>query len=115
MTSFQTWLLIGVVAVLIVVLVILLIFFVRLYEKVDRLDTSDSHLHLLVGRIETINESAHRKIHEIHRDLMEYGEKMIHIDRLIQVLQRARKQKASTDSGPDDDMTLHYVVTEEKK
>jgi|TARA_Y100000294_G_C8461106_1_gene298654 hypothetical protein len=100
MTDTTTLLLIGLTGTLIVVLVILLIFFVRLYEKVHRLDTSDSHLHLLVGRIERINESVHKKIDQMHRDLTEYGENMMHLDRLIQAVQRARKQKESTGTDP---------------
>ena len=113
MTSFQTWLLIGVVAVLIIVLVILLIFFVKLYEKVYRLDTSDSHLHLLIGRIETITETIHRKIDEINRDLTNFGEKMVHVDQLLQLAQLRKKEKDSG-SDTDDDLTLHTVSTEDK-
>ena len=42
----------GLAGLVIIALVIHLIFFVRLYEKVNRIDKSDSYLHLLVGRIE---------------------------------------------------------------
>ena len=105
MTDTTTLLLIGLTGTLIVVLVILLIFFVRLYEKVDRLDTSDSHLHLIFGRSEAITESIHKKIDQMHRDLTDYGEKMVHVDRLIESLAQLRKQKKS--SGSDDDLTLH--------
>jgi len=115
MTDTTTLILIGFIGALIVVMIILLIYFVRLYEKVHRLDTSDSQLHLLVGRIETINESVHKKIDQMHRDLMEYGEKMVHVDRLIESLAQFRKQKKSSGSDPDDDLTLHYVATKEKK
>ena len=114
MSNFQLWILIGVVAILIVVLVILLFFFVRLYEKVDRLDTSDSHLHLLVGRQETITESIHKKTDQMHRDLTDFGEKMVHVDRLLQLAQ-LRKQKKASGSDPDDDLILHYVAAKEKK
>ena len=114
MTDTTTLLLIGLTGTLIVVLVILLIFFARLYEKVDRLDTSDSYLHLLIGRQETITESIHKKIDQMHRDLTDYGEKMVHVDRLIESLAQLRKQKKNSGSGPDDDLTLHYVATKNK-
>ena len=105
MTDATALILIGLTGTLIVALVILLIFFVRLYEKVDRLDTSDSHLHLLVGRQEMITESIHKKIDQMHRDLTDFGEKMVHVDRLIESLAQLRKQKKS--SGSDDDLKLH--------
>ena len=105
MTDTTTLLLIGLTGTLIVALVILLIFFARLYEKVNHLDTSDSYLHLIFGRSEAITESIHKKIDQMHRGLTDYGEKMILIDRLIQVVQRAWKQKEST--RIDNDLTLH--------
>jgi len=114
MTDTTTLLLIGLTGTLTVVLVILLIFFVRLYEKVDRLDTSDSHLHLLVGRQEMITESIHKKTDQMYRDLTDFGEKMVHVDRLLQLAQ-FRRQKKAAGSDPDDDLTLHYVATEETK
>ena len=114
MTDTTTLLLIGLTGTLIVVLVILLIFFVRLYEKVDRLDTSDSHLHLLVGRQEMITESIHKKTDQMYRDLTDFGEKMVHVDRLLQLAQ-LRKQKKASGSDPDDDLILHYVAAKEKK
>ena len=114
MTDATALILIGLTGTLIVALVILLIFFVRLYEKVDRLDTSDSHLHLVIGRQEMITESIHKKIDQMHRDLTDYAEKMVHVDRLLELAQ-LRRQKKATGSDPDDDLTLHYVVTKEKK
>tara|TARA_R100000808_G_C2118333_1_gene130274 strand:+ start:717 stop:1061 length:345 start_codon:yes stop_codon:yes gene_type:complete len=114
MTDTTTLILIGLTGTLIVVFVILLIFFVRLYEKVDRLDTSDSHLHLIFGRQEMITESIHKKTDQMHRDLTNFGEKMVHVDRLLQLAQ-LRKQKKASGSDPDDDLTLHYVATKEKK
>lgn len=106
--------LIGLAGFFIIFFVIYLIFFVRLYEKVDRLDTSDSQLHLLIGRIETINESAHREIDFMHRDLCEYADRMVHIDRFLGALAQVDKEKKSG-SNPDDNLTVHCVATEEKK
>ena len=105
----------GLTGLVIIALVIHLIFFVRLYEKVNRIDKSDSYLHLLVGRIETINESVHKKIDQMHRDLVDYGEKMVHVDRFLETLAKVQKTKRAFGSNPGDDLTLHSVATKEEK
>ncbi len=114
MTNTTTLILIGFVGLLIVIMVILLIYFVRLYEKVDRLDTSDSHLHLLVGRIEQINDSVHRKVDQIASNTESLEDRMVHIDKFLELSAKVRKASKSSGSDPDEDTAVHYKAMNEK-